>query len=94
MAGALNLDKTITTSGTTGNQTINKSAGTVNIATGGNTVTVTNSLVTSNSLVFTTIRTNDSTAFIKNVVPSTGSFVINLGANTTAETSIGFIVIN
>ena len=40
------------------------------------------------------LRTNDSTAQIKNVVPSAASFVINLSAAATAEVSIGFLVIN
>jgi hypothetical protein len=92
--GALNFNPTNTASGTTGNQTINKASGTVNIAAAGTTVTVTNSLVTASSIVYAVIRTNDSTAVIKNVVPGAGSFVINLGAAATAETSIGFFVIN
>jgi len=92
--GGITLTATNTVSGTTGNQTINKPSGTVNIAAAGTTVTVTNSLVTASSIVFAVIRTNDATATIKNVVPAAGSFVINLGAATTAETSIGFFVIN
>jgi len=92
--GALNFNPTNTASGTTGNQTINKASGTVNIAAAGTTVTVTNSLVSATSIVFAVIRTNDATATIKNVVPAAGSFVINLGAAATAETSIGFFVIN
>jgi hypothetical protein len=31
---------------------------------------------------------------VENVVPAAGSFTINLGANTTAETSVGFFIIN
>ncbi len=85
---------TITTAGTTGNVTINALAGTVNIAAAGTTVTVTNSNVTANSLVFCTLRTNDSTATVKNCVPGAGSFVINLGAAATGEVSIGFFVVN
>lgn len=85
---------TNTAAGTTGNQTINKPTGTVNIAAAGTSVTVTNSLVTSSSIVFCVVRTNDSTALIKNVVPSSGSFTINMNAAVTAETSIGFMVIN
>lgn len=85
---------TITAGGTTGNQTINKPSGTVNIAAAGTTVTVTNSFCTTSSIVMAVIRTNDSTCYLKNVVPSAGSFVINLGAAATAEVSIGFIVYN
>lgn len=92
--GAIVFPSTNTATGTTGNQTINKPSGSVNIAASGTTVTVTNSLVTSSSLVFAVVRTNDSTALIKNVVPGSGSFVINMNAAVTAETSIGFWVIN
>ena len=84
---------TVTAGGTTGNQTINKASGTVNIAAAGTTVTVTNSLCTTSSIVFAVIRTNDATAQVLNVVPGAGSFVINIVA-CAAETSIGFLVIN
>lgn len=95
----LNSDKiqlaaTNTTVGTTGNQTINKISGTVNIAAAGTTVTVTNNLVTAASIVLCVIRTGDTTAVIKSVVPGAGSFVITLGAAATAETSVGFLVLN
>lgn len=93
-AGKPTYDSTITAGGTTGNQTINKPSGTVNIAAAGTTVTVTNNLVTTSSIVTAVVRTDDTTAYIKNVVPSAGSFVITLGAAATAETSIGFIVNN
>lgn len=93
-AGGLTINATNTAAGTTGNQTINKASGTVNIAAAGTTVTVTNNLVTTSSIVFAVIRTNDATATIKNVVPASGSFTINLNSATTAETSIGFFVIN
>jgi hypothetical protein len=93
-AGKHVIDSTITAGGTTGNQTINKPTGTVNIATAGTTVTVTNSLVTTSSIVMAVIRTNDTTAVIKNVVPGAGSFTINLTAAATGEISIGFMVIN
>lgn len=92
--GGFVVNSTNTTAGTTGDQTINKPSGTVNIATGNSSITVTNSLVTANSLVFAVVRTNDAAAIIKNVVPGAGSFVITLNAATGAETSIGFFVIN
>lgn len=90
----LSVPTTVTGGGTTGNQTINKISGTVNFAASASSLTVTNSFVGVNSLVFAVVRTNDATAVIKNVVPADGSFVINLTANTTAETSVGFFVIN
>lgn len=92
--GGITFDNTVTAGGTTGNQTINKASGTVNVAAAGTTVTVTNSFCTSTSIVFAVLRTNDSTAAIKNVVPGAGSFVITLTAAATAEVSIGFLVTN
>lgn len=93
-AGKILISNTITTGGTTGNQTINKPSGTVNIAAAGTTVTVTNSTCTTSSIVYAVIRTNDATAYIKNVVPGSGTFDINLGAAATGEISIGFVVFN
>lgn len=90
------LNRTITAIGTTGNVTINKPAGTVNFAAGAGTggVTVTNSIVTVNSLIFPVVRTNDATCSVKNIVASAGSFIIRMNANCTAATSIGFFVTN
>ena len=85
---------TLTPSGTNGAQTIHKPTGVVNIAAGGSSIVVTNNLVTANSTVFAVIRTADSTAAIKNVVPTDGSFTINLTAAATAAISIGFFTIN
>lgn len=94
-SGVLKVPVTITPALTTGNQTINKISGTVNIAAGGASVTVTNSTVTTSSIIMAVIRTADATlTSIKNVVPSANSFVITGNAVATAETSIGFVVIN
>ena len=94
ITGKILFDATLTAGGTTGNQTINKPAGSVNIAAAGTTVTVTNSFVTTSSLVWAWCMTNDATAYVKNVTVASGSFVVNLGAAATAETKIGFIVHN
>jgi hypothetical protein len=85
---------TITPAGVTGNQTINKGAGTVNFAAGQQQIVVTNSLcgVTA-GLPFATVRTGDSTAQIKNVIPFNGGFTINLVSPATAETSVGWFLI-
>jgi hypothetical protein len=91
--GLVSYPTTVTAGGTTGNQTINKLTGTVNIAAAGTTVTVTNSLVSASSIVLCVIRTGDTTARIANVVPASGSFTINIVA-ATAEVSIGFLVVN
>lgn len=92
--GQVALLATNTAAGNTGAQTINRPSGTVNFAAGSSSLVVTNSLCTTASLVFATVRTNDATAVIKNVVPAAGSFTINLNAAATAETSVGFFIIN
>ncbi len=91
--GAIIVPTTIITPGTTGDQTINKLAGRVNIAASGTSVTITNSLVTANSIIVATAATNDTTGTVKNVVASAGSFVINVVA-VTAETAFNWIVIS
>ena len=92
--GKISLDATNTASGTTGNQTINKPAGTVNFAASTQSLTVTNSLVSANSIVLCVVRTNDTTAKNCAAIPSAGSVELRLNANSTAETSVGFVVIN
>lgn len=93
-AGKQSYDFTNTATGTTGNQTINKPSGTVNFAAGASALTVTNNLCTTASIIHAVVRTNDATATLKNVVPAAGSFTINLAAAATAETSVGFFIIN
>jgi hypothetical protein len=93
-SGKTTFFATNTAAGTTGAQTINRPSGTVNFAAGATSLVVTNNLCTTASLVFATIRTNDATAVIKNVVPAAGSFTITLNAAATAETSVGFFIIN
>lgn len=93
-AGRILVPQTITGGGTTGNQTINKISGTVNFAAAASSITVTNSCCSTSSIVFAVVRTNDTSATIKNVVPGAGSFVITLTAGATAETSVGFLVMN
>jgi hypothetical protein len=78
---------------TNGNQTINKACGAVIFAAGATTLTVTNSLVTADSLVFVSILTNDATAALKHVLCSAGSFVITLSAAPTGATKVGFLVV-
>ena len=93
-SGLIVLESTITAGGTTGNQTINKPTGTVNIAAAGTAVTITNSLVTASSIVYAIARTNDATCEVKNAVPGSGTVTINMSAACTAETSVGFLVVN
>lgn len=91
-----NFLRTVTTAGTTGNQTINKPVGSVNFAAGASNITVTNSTVTANSLIFVMPQRADGTCSVFQVDQVTGgSFHINspLG-NCTAETRVAFIVTN
>lgn len=92
--GTIYLNKTVTAAGTTGAQTINKVSGTVNFAAAATTLVVTNSLVTTSSTIYVSERTADATARIAHVVPAAGSFTITLTAAATAETSVGFLVVN
>lgn len=97
LTGVINnkLNRTITAAGTTGAQTINKPAGTVNFAAAATSLVVTNSQVTTSSIITSVMRTADTTCtFIKSIVPAAGSFTITVNAGCNAETSVGFIVWN
>ena len=90
----LTLDKTITAAGTTGAQTINKPLGTVRFAVAGTSLVVTNSLVTTSSIILATVMTNDSTMKSVQAVPAAGSFTLYANAAATAETVVGWEVKN
>lgn len=91
--GDVAYTKTITASGTTGAQTINKNSGRVNFAAGAQTLVVTDSLVTTNSIILAMVKTDDATALsVKVSSQSTGSFTLKLNATATAETSVDFMV--
>ena len=92
--GGISLDSTLTAGGTTGAQTINKAAGSVNFAATATTLVVTDSLVKTNSIVITTAMTNDATCSVKDVEVASGSFTIRMNAACTAETKVGFVVYN
>lgn len=88
--------RTVTPSGTTGNQTINKPVGSVNFAAGASNITITNSTVTTTSLIFIMPQKADATCSVFQVDQvAAGSFHINspLG-NCTAETPVAFFVTN
>lgn len=88
------VDKTITPVGTTGTQTINKTAGSVNIAAGQSGMVVTNSLVTTSSIILATIATNDAAITSVKAVASAGNFSLFADALATAETRVNFLVLN
>lgn len=91
---SLNLDKTVTATGTTGGQTINKATGTVNFAAAATSLVVTNSLITANSIVVATVMTNDATMHTCQAVVASGSFTLYPNAAPTGETKVSFVVLN
>ncbi len=93
-AGDMQFDKTVTATGTTTPQTINKNAGAVNFAAADASKVVTNSLVTANSIIVATVATNDLTMKSVQVVAAAGSFTLYANAAATAETRVNFLVIN
>lgn len=92
--GDINLDKTITPSGTTGAQTINRTIGSVNFAPGASSLLVTNARVSAASVIVCTVGTADATLKSVAAVAAAGSFTIWGNAAATGETRVNFIVIN
>lgn len=88
------VDKTITAPGTTGAQTINKTTGSVNFAIAAASLVVTNSLVTTSSIILATVATNDATMTSVQAVAAAGSFTLFANAAATAETRVNFLVLN
>lgn len=82
-------------SGTPGAATINKSRGQSAIAAAASTVVITNSFVTTTSVVDADLQFNDATCTaVKSVIPAAGSFTVTLNANCTAATKVGWVVFN
>lgn len=92
--GDVALGKTITAAATTGAQTINKNAGSVNFAAAATSLVVTNSRVTTSSVIIATVATNDATMKAVQAVAASGSFTLYADAAATAETRVNWIVIN
>jgi hypothetical protein len=88
------VPKTITAGGTTGAQTINKTAGSVNFAAAATSLVVTNSFVDANSVIIATVATNDTTMKSVAVVAGAGSFTIHADTAPTAETRVNWFVAN
>ena len=93
-ADAINLDKTVTAGGVVGAQTINKPAGTVNFAAAATSLVVTNSLVTTSSIIIAMVGTVDTTMKTVVAVAAAGSFTLTANAAATAETRVNFLVVN
>lgn len=94
LTGTIFVEKTITPAGTTGIQTINKIAGSINFAAGNTSKVVINSNSTVNSIILCTVCTNDATMKSVAVVAGAGSFSLYANAAPTAETKVNFMVIN
>lgn len=92
--GSLALSKTITAGGTTGAQTINNHSGSVNFAAGATSLVVTNSLVSTSSVIVCTVADDDTTMKSVAVVAGSGSFTIHANAAATAETRVNFLITN
>jgi hypothetical protein len=88
------VPKTVTAAGTTGAQTINKTAGTVNFAAAATSLVVTNSFVDANSIIIATVGTNDTTMKSVAAVAGAGSFTLHANAAATAETRVNWFVVN
>lgn len=88
------VSKTITPALTTGNQTINKTGGSIRIAAAGSSVVLTNSLITVNSVLGCWLSSNDTTAKSVAYVLGAGSVTFYLNAAATAELEIRWLVVN
>lgn len=80
-------------SGTPGNVTINKPTGQVAMAALSGSLTVTNSMVTTSSVVIVVLQDTTDLSYIRGVVPAAGSFTIVMSGAVTAPRKIGFLVI-
>lgn len=94
ITSAFGLDRILTTGGTTGDQTIDKMAGTVNFAAAASSLIVTDANAVSTSIIFVTAQAADSTCRSFSVTRASGSFTITANAACTAETAVGFLVTN
>lgn len=76
--------------------TVSRPAGKVRVQSGGATVTVTNTLVTTSSLILVTPQSAPTNAvYVKSVVPGSGSFVITLSGDPGAShLDLAFLVLN
>jgi hypothetical protein len=90
---SVSVAKTVTAGGVTGAVTINKQAGSVNFAAAASSVVVTNSLVTANSIIITSVASNDTTMRAVRHTQTAGSFTIFANATPTAETRVNFLVL-
>lgn len=81
-----------TNSATVGSVTINKISGTCNMAALGNTLTVTNGLVTANSRIMATLASDPGAAIAIWCVGAAGSFTVNTRPAVVNQTAIDFVI--
>ena len=82
-------------SSTPGNVTIATPSGAAAFSAGTSSITVTNPLVTLNSVILAVLQTADATMTgIRDVIPANGSFTINGNATATATTRVAFQAFN
>lgn len=90
----VHLASIVTAAGTTGSRQINALAGRVNFAAGATNLVVTNSFVTTNTVALLTINTEDPTAVLHCAIPTTGLLTLRMATAPTAETAVGFYILN
>lgn len=92
--GKILLNKVITHSGTTGNQTINASSGSVNFAAAASSLTVTNDLATADSIINISIATNDGIMTSVWYEATAGAFTIYANNPPISEAKVTFSLTN
>ncbi len=82
-------------SANTGSRTVNKTQGVSAFATATQTITITNSLCTTNSIVYGVLLTNDgTTGALKCIIPASGSFEIRLTSNASGTVKVAWFIMN
>lgn len=92
--GVKKLALEISIAGVSGNIVLNTIAGQVQFAAAAQSLTLTNSCIEADSLVFCTVATDDATAFAaKGIVTGAGVATIKLNAVATGITKVNFWVL-
>ncbi len=74
--------------------TVDKPAGKVILQSGSAAYTLTNSWISTTSIVLVRVMTSGDTVNLLSVVPGDGSCVITLSGTVGADTTLGFLVVN
>lgn len=81
--------------GAPGAATCNQHAGRAAIAAAASSVVITDSLAAATSIVHATLQANDATCTsVRSVIPAAGSFTIHVPAACTADTVVGWTLVN